>query len=243
MDEGRPIRVLLADDHTMFRQGLKEMLAIDGNIEVVGEAENGKEALELVEETLPDVLILDVDMPVMGGREVLERLPGIRPATKAVVVSMFDDPRLVRELLGLGASAYLVKSASLEELLAAVHTAKSPEEPHDKNVVLVLPREVLEKVERGTEENLSPRELEVLLLVARGLSNRQISHTLQLSEATVKRHLANLYPKLGVGSRGEATRKALSKGWISARDVTREGEDLPPSEPPTTEQQQPGRRA
>lgn len=225
------IRVLLADDHTMFRQGLKEMLATDANIEIVGEAENGKEALELIEELRPDVLILDVDMPVMGGREVLERLPGVRPAPRVVVVTMFDDPRLVRELLGLGASAYLVKSASLDELLAAVHTAKSPEVPQDENVVLVLPREVLEKVESGAEENLSPRELEVLLLVAQGLSNRQISHTLRLSEATVKRHLANLYPKLGVGSRGEATRKALSKGWISSRDVTREGYNLPPTDP------------
>ena len=221
--DGRPVRVLLADDHTMFRQGLKEMLAIDGNIEVVGEAENGKEALELVVETLPDVLILDVDMPVMGGREVLERLPGLRPAPpRVVIVTMFDDPRLVRELLGLGASAYLVKSASLEELLAAVHAANSPEEPPDENVVLVLPREALERVdEHGTKGNPSARELEILLLVARGLSNRQISHTLRVSEATVKRHLANLYPKLGAGSRGEATRKALSQGWISTREMTR----------------------
>jgi len=227
VDEGRPIRVLLADDHTMFRQGLKDMLALDENIEVVGEAENGKEALRLVKETLPDVLLLDVDMPVMGAREVLERLPGIKPTPKVIVVTMSDDPRLVRELLGLGASAYLVKSASLEELLATVHTATSPEEPPDENVVLVLPREVLEKVEGGTDQRLSSRELEILLLIARGMSNRQISHAIQLSEATVKRHLANLYPKLGVGSRGEATRKALSEGWISARDVTREGEGLP----------------
>src|SRR5829696_4366231 len=142
----------------MFRQGLKEMLATDEGIEVVGEAENGEEALELAREMLPDVLILDVDMPVMGAREVLERLTGISPMSRVVVATMYDDPRLVRELLGLGASAYLVKSASLEELLAAVHAAKSPQEPHDENVVLVLPREVLEKVERGTEENLSPRE-------------------------------------------------------------------------------------
>ncbi|HZC19896.1 MAG TPA: response regulator transcription factor, partial [Rubrobacteraceae bacterium] len=234
--EGRPIRVLLADDHTMFRQGLKEMLALDENIEVVGEAENGKEALELVRETLPDVLILDVDMPVMGGQEVLEHLPEIKPMPKVLVVTMSDDPRLVRELLELGASAYLVKSASLEELLATVHAATSPEEPHDENVVLVLPREVLERVEGGADQGLSARELEILLLVARGMSNRRISHALRLSEATVKRHLANLYPKLGVGSRGEATRKALSEGWISARDVTREEDGSPPDNPapPTT---------
>jgi DNA-binding NarL/FixJ family response regulator len=224
MEKNGLIRVLLADDHTMFRQGLKEMLATDGNIEVVGEAENGEEALKLTRETLPDVLVLDVDMPVMGAREVLGRLIEISPAPRVVVVTMYDDPRVVRELLGLGANAYLVKSASLEELLSAVRAvAESPEEPHDGNVVLVLPRETLEKVESGTEERLSPRELEILLLVARGLSNRQVANVLKLSESTIKRHLANLYLKMDVGSRSEATRKALSKDWISARDVTRGG--------------------
>jgi DNA-binding NarL/FixJ family response regulator len=224
--ENGPIRVLLADDHTMFRQGIKDMLATDDDISVVGEAENGAEALMLIRETLPDVVVLDVDMPVMGAREVLEHLVDITPMPKVVVVTMYDDSRLVRELLGLGATAYLVKSASLEELLAAVHTAaQEPEEPHDENVLLVLPRETLDKVESGTDEKLSARELEILLLVARGLSNRQVANTLSLSEATVKRHLANLYPKLNVNSRGEATRKALSEGWISTRDVTRqEGE-------------------
>jgi len=222
VQEERPIKVLLADDHTMFRQGLKEMLATDEGIEVVGEAENGEEALELAGEMLPDVLILDVDMPVMGAREVLERLTGIWPMPKVVVATMYDDPRLVRELLALGASAYLVKSASLEELLAAVHAAaKSPEEPYDENVVLILPRETLEKVESETDEKFSARELEILLLVARGMSNRQIAQALMLSEATVKRHLANLYPKMGVNSRGEATSKALSEGYISTLDVTR----------------------
>jgi DNA-binding NarL/FixJ family response regulator len=228
VQEERPIRVLLADDHTMFRQGLKEMLTTDEGIEVVGEAENGEETLELAGEMLPDVLILDVDMPVMGAREVLERLVRISPMPRVVIATMYDDPRLVRELLGLGASAYLVKSASLEELLAAVHAAaKDPEEPQYENVVLVLPRETLEKVESGTDDKFSARELEILLLVARGMSNRQIAQALMLSEATVKRHLANLYPKMGVNSRGEATRKALLEGYISTREVVQGEVDGP----------------
>ena len=206
----------------MFRQGIREMLAFDENIEVVGEADNGREALELISETQPDVLILDVEMPVMGAREVLEHLAGITPKPQVLIVTMFDDPRLVRELLGFGISGYLVKSASLEDLLTAVHTAaRNAKEPNDEDVVLVLSREALERVERGTEENLSPRELDILLLVARGMSNRQIARVLHLAEATVKRHLANLYPKLGVNSRSEATKKALSAGYISTREVTR----------------------
>ena len=217
---GGQIRVLLADDHTMFRQGLGEMLQTDESIEVVGQAENGVEAVALARELAPDIVILDVEMPVMGAQEAMDRLLRLRPRPRIVVVTMHDDPGLVRELLALGASAYLVKSASMSELLSAVHTAaENPEGPHDENVVMVVPRETLRNVEGGSN-HLSARELEILLFVARGLSNRQISRVLHLSEATVKRHLANIYPKIEVSSRGEATRKALREGWISTRDVT-----------------------
>ena len=136
---------------------------------------------------------------------------------------MFDSPRLVRELLARGASGYLVKSASLEDLLAAVRAAaKGPSSPREDNVILAIPRAVLQRVEERGAEEPSARELEILLLAARGLSNRQIAASLSLSEATVKRHLANLYAKMDVGSRGEATRVALSEGWFTARDVTQE---------------------
>jgi DNA-binding NarL/FixJ family response regulator len=217
------IRVVLADDHTMFRQGIKEMLATDSGIEVVGEAENGAEAVDLARKTSPDVVILDVEMPVMGAREAMDLLLRISPPPRIVVVTMHDDPRLVRELLGRGASAYLVKSASLEELLTAVRAAaETPTEPHDENVVMVVPREVFERAERLTQEGgISARELEILLLAARGLSNRQIAARVNLAESTVKRHLANTYNKMNVRSRGEATTKALSEGWISTRDMTR----------------------
>ena len=214
-----PIRILLADDHTMFRQGLKEMLSTDGGIEVVGEAENGREAIEVCRRVRPDIVILDVEMPVMGASEAMGEILKVVPRPKVLIVTMFDTSRLVRELLAQGASAYLVKSASMEELLSAVHTAVQM--PNGENVVLAVPREVLERAEREPEHEPSARELEVLLLAARGLSNRQISVALQISESTVKRHLANLYPKIGVSSRGEATRKALSEGWITTHDVTR----------------------
>jgi DNA-binding NarL/FixJ family response regulator len=212
----------------MFRQGLKEMLATGDDIEVVGEASNGAQALALAERTRPDVVILDVEMPVMGAAETMDRLLEISPTPKVVILTMHDSPRLVREFLGRGASGYLSKSASIEGLLSAVRTAaQSPLGPHQENVVLAVSREVLERVEKDVEGEPSGRELEILLLAARGLSNRQIATTLTISEATVKRHLANLYAKIGVGSRGEATRKALSEGWITTRDLTREAEGRP----------------
>jgi DNA-binding NarL/FixJ family response regulator len=221
MREDARIRVLLADDHTMFRQGLREMLSTDEAIEIVAEADNGREAISLAKQTKPDVVVLDVEMPVMGAAEAMEEMLKLSPPPRILIVTMFDNPRLVRELLARGASGYLVKSASLEELLTAVRAAaQTPAGPGGQNVILAVPREVLQRVDHRGEEEPSRRELEILLLAARGLSNRQIAASLSLSEATVKRHLANLYAKMDVGSRGEATRKALSEGWFSARDVT-----------------------
>lgn len=210
---GRRIKVLLADDHAMFRQGIKEMLSTDGEMEVVGEAENGQEAIALAEKLEPDVVLLDVEMPVMGAREAMERMLENSPPPRVVIVTMYDDPRLVRELIGLGASAYLVKSATMEELHTAVHTAVSSPAAN-----VIIPPETFR--DPAEADGLSGRELEVLLMVARGMSNHQISISLHLSEATIKRHLANMYPKIGVSSRGEAVREALSRNWISARDIT-----------------------
>jgi DNA-binding NarL/FixJ family response regulator len=219
---GATIRILLADDHTMFRQGLKEMLSTDERIEVVGEAANGAEAVELARHLQPDVVLLDVEMPVMGAREALEHLGRISPRPRVIIVTMYENARLVRELLASGASAYLVKSASLEQLLQTVHAAV--EDPRES--VATVPREALEWAEEGVD-HLTGRELEIMLFVARGLSNRQTAIALHISEATVKRHLANIYAKLGVSSRGETTRLALSEGWITTWDVTQR--DIPPS--------------
>ena len=220
--ENGTIRILLVDDHTMFRQGLKEMLSTDDEMLVVGEAENGSAAVALAARENPDVVILDVEMPGMSAAETLEALLVLSPVPRVLVVSMYDSPRLVRDLLERGASGYLVKSASLEELLAAVRRAvRGPQGSAGENVILAVPRSVLEKVEGAEEERLSGREQEILLLAARGLSNRRISEELHISEATVKRHLANVYEKMGVGSRGEASQKALSEGWITAGDLTR----------------------
>ena len=223
--EDRAIKILLVDDHTMFRQGLKEMLSTDEEMRVVGEADNGSAAVDLAAGEGPDVVILDVEMPGISAAETLEALLALSPAPRVLVVSMYDSPRLVRDLLGRGASGYLVKSASLEDLLTAVRrAASSPEGSGRENVILAVPRSVLEKVEGADEERLSGREQQILLLAARGLSNRRISQDLHISEATVKRHLANVYEKMGVGSRGEASQKALSEGWITAGDLTRSGD-------------------
>ena len=218
--EADPIKVLLADNHTMFREGIARVLADYGGIEVVGQTDNDEGAVELVRLTKPDVILMQVQMPIPRARENFLRMREVSdPAPKVVIVTMIEDPRQVRELMELGASAYIVKSASTEHLIAAVRAA-IVDPKSNKNVVVGMPRALLEEAEEGSDGVLSARELEILLLASRGLSNRQIATRVHLAEGTVKRHLANTYHKMGVGSRGEATRKALYEEWITIQDVT-----------------------
>jgi DNA-binding NarL/FixJ family response regulator len=217
---GDPVRVLLADDHTMFREGLASVLASYGGIEVVAQTTNGEAAVALVREKGPDVVVMQVQLPFEKAKVTLDELRSISPAPKVVICTMFEDPRYIREFMQLGVSGYLVKSASVEQLIAAVRVAVL--DPGGENVVVGMPRQMLEESDDGAEGVLSARELEILLLAARGLSNRQISSTLRVAEATIKRHLANTYEKMGVGSRGEAARKALTEGWITIEEITKE---------------------
>jgi len=217
-----PIRVLLADDHTMFRQGLAGILASYGGMEVVGEAPNDAEALRLARELSPDVVVMQVQMPFERALQTLREMRSFSDPPKVVIVTMFESPRYLRGLTGVGASAYLLKTSSAEHLVAAVRAAAL--DPSSENAVVGMPRSMLEGTEEGVDSILSARELEILLLAARGLSNHQIASSLTLSEATVKRHLANVYPKMGVGSRGEAAKEALLREWITIEEITAEEE-------------------
>jgi DNA-binding NarL/FixJ family response regulator len=215
--------VLLADDHALVRQGMAEMLSSDPGIEVVAQAADGREAVNLAQKEKPDVVILDVEMPVMGGQVALRKLLALWPPPQVVIVTVFADESHVRELLALGASAYLSKNASMGDLISTVRSVAPGdwEGQNEDDVILFVPRTAFDK-DAPEESSLSDREAEILLLAARALSNREIAESLHLSETTVKRHLSNVYEKLGVSTRAEASRKALSEGWISAWDVSRE---------------------
>jgi DNA-binding NarL/FixJ family response regulator len=221
-ETNRPIRVLLADDHTLFRQGLAGLLASYRGLEIIAEVPNDQDALKLAQQEKPDVVIMQVQMPFDRAKESLLKMRDISPALKVVIVTMFEEPRYVREFMDLGASAYLLKSVSVDHLTGAVRAAVF--DPKGHHVVVGMPQEMIEQVEEGSEGVLSAREMEILLLVARGLSNSQIANLLTLSEGTVKRHLANAYPKMGVSSRGEAVRKALFEHWITIEDITNQEE-------------------
>lgn len=213
------IRVLLVDDHALFREGVLEIFAVENDMRVVGEAENGVEAIALAEREKPDVVLLDVEMPVLGAEGAIEGILRVSPSSKVLVLTMYDEPRLVRKLLGLGAHAYIVKNATREELVAAVRTVHRVED----RVVLSVSRTTADRLEGSERGTLSGRELEVLLLTVRAMSNSQIAAYLHISEGTVKRHLTNIYAKLGVSSRADAAQKALTSGLITFRDLSEPG--------------------
>lgn len=203
------LTVLLADGHDRFRKSVAEVLtAGPTNMRVVGEARSDAEAVVFARREEPDVVLLDLEIPLTGAKGTIHRLMEASPASKVVVLAMYEDTGLADELLTLGASAYVVKGASREELLSAIRAAVSEE----KSVVLSVPRAKPKRLKVPLKERLSERQLEILTLAARGMSNRRIANNLHISEATVKRHLANIYAKLQVSSRKEAAEKALAEG-------------------------------
>jgi DNA-binding NarL/FixJ family response regulator len=214
------IRVHLADDHTMFREGLESILASrGGDIEVVGRSSTGGEdALALIEENKPDVVIAQIDVDLNTAREVLLRIRSSSPDSRIVVLTMFDNLHYLKVLSKLGLAAYIHKSSSSKELLATIDAATR--NPGGENAVVSMPRSLLERMGEEPVGSLSERETEIVVLTARGCSNQQIAEELHLSEATVKRHLANIYQKIGVRSRSEAVRMALMEQWIGLAEIT-----------------------
>ena len=211
---GKVIRVLLADDHPVVRSGIRAELDGADGIEVVGEASSGGEALRLVEELRPDVLVSDVVMPGMDGVEATRILRESFPDLRILGLSAYDDNEYVFGLLSAGAMGYVLKEEALDTIVEAIRAASRGE--------TWLSKRVQEKVVRraiGKEEApLTERELEVLRLMAKGWSNRQIAKQLFISEGTVKNHVTNIYAKLGVHSRAEAVAWAWQQGLVNPDD-------------------------
>jgi DNA-binding NarL/FixJ family response regulator len=204
--------VIVVDDHTLFRQGIRELLTTDPDFSVVAEGASGPEAVQLATRHRPDVLLLDVEMPGQGAKVTIKQLRRAAPETRIVVLTMHDDPALVHELLESGASAYLVKAIGRDELIAAVRSVSRTQ----SHVLLSVSRETIEGLDkqRGEGNTLSARELDVLRLLAEAMSNAQIANRLFIAEGTVKRHLTNIYAKLGAVSRLDAIRKATAAGLL-----------------------------
>ncbi len=214
------IRVLLADDHPAVRAGIRQFLERDPSIEVIAEAGNGEEALALIAQHRPDVVILDLRMPGLSGLEVLRQLRAEHPEIRVLVLTAYDDDPYIFAALRAGARGYLLKTAGPEELTRGIRMVHAGRSVLDPGVAERLVEELGRPEVEGGPERLTERELEVLRLAARGLTNRAIGFQLGISERTVHSHMINIFAKLGVSTRTEAVLKALRLGWISLEDTT-----------------------
>ena len=218
------IKVLLAEDHVVVREGTRELIQHEDDMEVVGEAGDGEEAVALAPRTKPDVIIMDVNMPKLNGIEATKQIKAMMPSVAILVLTAYDNDQYVTALLEAGAAGYLLKNIKGRELIDAVRAVNAGESVlHPKIARKVLNRFAVSgtKPEGGPVVNiLSERELEVLKLAAKGLSNRDIAEQLFLSIRTVQAHLGNIFNKLDVGSRTEAILYGLKKGWFSVEDLS-----------------------
>jgi DNA-binding NarL/FixJ family response regulator len=212
------INVIIADDHHLVRQGIRSLLAQADDILVVGEASDGYEAIKLIEELKPDVVLLDIGMPRMGGIQTIEQLKLSKIQTHLVMLSMHTDSQLVRQALRAGANGYILKSSLFEELLLAVRAAAQGNtylSPEVSQVAVDALRAGSDTSDTSTAfDKLTSREREVLKLLTEGLSNKDIADLLMLSTRTVEKHRANLMLKLDVHDVAGLTRVALKHGLI-----------------------------
>lgn len=200
-----PIRILIADDHAVVRSGLRALLRADPDLEVVGEAENGEETLRLAETLRPDTILLDISMPPESGIKIAARLKEKYPEIIVLILTMHEDESLLHEALRAGAAGYVIKRAEESEILQAIHATNNGDiYVHPAMTRALLHQPVTTDHRRGASPNpLTPREIDVLRLLAKGNTNRQIAGLLGLSMRTVENHRANLMGKLGLVSRVE----------------------------------------
>lgn len=212
----KAIRVVIADDHTLFRQGLRRVLELESGIQVVGEASNGQEALTLVTKVRPNVLVVDVTMPGMGGLEVARRVKESFPGVAVIILTMHEDQEYLVKAMKCGADGYLIKDIDSQNLIEAIRTANQGRPYLHPG----LAGKVLASLARGNEKAppppsaLTPREVEVLKLIGRGTSNREIAERLFISEKTTKNHLTHIFEKIGVSDRTQAALYAVRNGLV-----------------------------
>jgi DNA-binding NarL/FixJ family response regulator len=206
----RPIRLLIADDHPVVRDGLRAMLATQPDMELIGEAATGTEAVAQAQAFLPDVVLMDLQMPELDGPAAIATLREQAPEVRVLVLTTFGTDADITRAVEAGATGYLLKDAPREQLFGAIRAAARGESVLSPSVAT----RVLGRMRAPAEEALSPRELEILGAVARGLSNKDIGRQLYVSEATVKTHLLRVFSKLGVDDRTAAVTVALERGII-----------------------------
>jgi DNA-binding NarL/FixJ family response regulator len=219
----RIIRLLLVDDHPIVRKGTREMLEPYADFDVVGEASDGREGIQKTLELQPDVILMDVSMPGMNGIEATQAIKQQMSKVAVLVLTSYDDDAYVFALLEAGAAGYILKNAREDEIVGAIRAVADGESVLNpviaKKVLNRFSMQQTARVNESLEESLSPRELEVLRAAATGATNKEIAKGLDISPRTVQVHLANIFSKLGVGSRTEAVLTGIKRGWIDPSNL------------------------
>ena len=215
------ITILIADDHPTYREGLRQLLSAETDFECIGVACDGAEAIEMAKQFQPDVALIDIIMPELNGIKATAHIKASCPNTAVLVLSAFDQTAYILPVVQAGASGYLLKNSSLDDIANAIRLVHSGDTVLDSAAVDV----VMANIRTGStskgnrSDDLGSREMEVLTLTAKGMSNKDIAEQLTLSERTVQTHLVSIFKKLSVSSRTQAVLYALRKGWLSLEDL------------------------
>ncbi|MBA3474372.1 MAG: response regulator transcription factor [Rubrobacter sp.] len=228
-----PKRLLIADDHALVREGMRAMLASEQNLEVVGEAESGREALELCRELRPDLILMDVRMPEMDGLAATREIKGEYPETRILILTTHESPEYLMDAIRAGAAGYVLKDSTKQRLLDAVRRVISGESPVNQELAMQVIQRLTDENRRHAEplpepaeklreealaDPLTDREIEVLRLLALGKTNRQVAKELLISLSTVKTHIQHVNIKLGVSDRTQAAVRAIELGLLSKEE-------------------------
>lgn len=210
------IRVMIADDHSMIREGLKQLLELEGEFEVIEEACDGKECIEKLEHTNPDILLLDINMPKMNGLEVLQKTKELKWKTKVLVLTVHNEVEYLLKAVDIGVNGYLLKDSESSELKKAIISVVNGEDYIQPSLIPVLNAKMIDRSKDNEKlEKLTKRELQVLKLLSIGKLNRQVADELSISERTVKNHVSNIFKKIDVKDRTQAAVFAIRNNLIN----------------------------
>ena len=221
------IKILIADDHSMVREGLKQLLELEGDFQVVSEAANGMEALENIKATKPDILLLDVNMPVMNGLEILAKIKQEKIGVKVLILTIHNEVEYLLKAVEIGCDGYILKDSNSTLLKRAIHAVYNGESYIQPDLIPVLNAGLANKTTVNSKlSELTKREIEVLKLISEGLFNKEIAYNLEISERTVKNHVSNIFKKINVSDRTQAAVFAIKNGFskysLTTRNVSRE---------------------
>jgi DNA-binding NarL/FixJ family response regulator len=214
-----PIRVVLADDHAVVRKGIREFLTEPGDIDVLAEAGDGDEAIRLIDQLRPDVAVLDIQMPRRTGIDVCRHVRAQHWPIGLLILTAYDDAPYVLAVLQAGANGYVLKTADADDIIQAVRDVHEGKSVLDPSIARKLMTQLAGPSSDMPIESLTPREMDVLQLAARGFTNKAIGAQLNVSDRTVQGHLANVFSKLHVATRTEAVMRAVALGWLSPTDT------------------------